>query len=121
MMLKLMIVDDSNVIRRKIERLHGNSLFKVVASVGDGAEALAACREHRPDVVTMDITMPNLDGLEATEKLLAIDSELRILIVSALSDRDTALRALECGARGFLCKPFSEEHIKNALEEVIAE
>lgn len=120
-MLRLMIVDDSNVIRRKIERLHGNSLFKVVASVSDGEEAVEAFEEYQPDVVTMDITMEKMDGLEASRKLLTMDSEVRILVVSALSDKETALEALEIGARGFLCKPFSDENLKHALEEIIKE
>lgn len=120
-MLRLMIVDDSNVIRRKIERLHGNSLFKVVASVDNGEDALRQWESTRPDVVTMDITMPHMDGLEATQALLAQDSELRILIVSALSDKETAIEALQLGARGFLCKPFSDDDLKQALENIIRE
>lgn len=120
-MLRLMIVDDSNVIRRKIERLHGNSLFKVVASVANGEDAVKQWDACKPDVVTMDITMPDMDGLAATRALLEKDPELRILVVSALADRETAIEALELGARGFLCKPFSDEALKNALENVIRE
>ena len=120
-MLKLMIVDDSNVIRKKIERLHGNSLFKVVAKAGNGEEALTQWQEHQPDVVTMDITMPQMDGLEATKALLEKDPYLRILIVSALSDKETAIEALQVGAKGFLCKPFDDNELKSALENIIRE
>ncbi|NRA40730.1 MAG: response regulator [Pseudomonadales bacterium] len=120
-MLRLMIVDDSNIIRKQIERLHGNSLFKVVASAANGEQAVAAWHEHKPDVVTMDITMPEMDGLQATKALLEKDPYIRILIVSALSDKETAIEALELGARGFLCKPFADDELKSALEKVIME
>lgn len=120
-MLRLMIVDDSNVIRKQIERLHGNSLFKVVATASNGQEALDQFDAARPDVVTMDITMPEMDGLKATRLLLEKDPELRILIVSALADQQTAMEALEIGARGFLCKPFTESQLKNSLENIIRE
>lgn len=120
-MLHLMIVDDSQVIRRKIERLHGNSLFKVVASVGDGEQAVKAFQQFQPDVVTMDITMACMDGLAASRQLLAMDDQVRILIVSALADKETALEALELGAKGFLCKPFTDQQLKAALEAIIEE
>lgn len=120
-MLHLMIVDDSQVIRRKIERLHGNSLFKVVASVANGRDAVAAFKQLQPDVVTMDITMVGMDGLEASRQLLSLDDQVRILIVSALADKETALEALELGAKGFLCKPFTDQQLKTALETIIEE
>ncbi len=119
-MLRLMIVDDSNIIRSKIARLDRESIFSVVASVGDGLEAIKAQEQYQPDVVTMDLTMPNMDGITCIKKLLELNKELRILVVSALSDRETAIDALDLGARGFLCKPFSDEDLMSALEAVIS-
>ena len=118
-MLRLMIVDDSNIIRRKIERCHqSSSEFTVVASAANGLEAVKVFKEVSPDVVTMDLTMPEMDGIECIENLLAINPEILILVVSALSDKSTGIEALEKGARGFLCKPFSDEALTEALVDL---
>lgn len=117
-MLSLMIVDDSNIIRRKIERCNDSDKFNVVASAANGAEALEIFRKMRPQVVTMDLTMPEMDGIACIQQLVAIDPGVSILVISALSDKATGIEALKKGARGFLCKPFSEEQLLEALTEL---
>ena len=117
-MLSLMIVDDSNIIRRKIERCHDSEKFNVVASAANGAQALELFKSLRPQVVTMDLTMPEMDGIACIEQLVAIDPNLHILVISALSDKATGIEALKKGARGFLCKPFTEEQLLTALTEL---
>lgn len=115
----MMIVDDSNVIRRKIEREAEGAFFRVVATAGNGTEALLAFYKYRPELVTMDITMPHMDGAACIEQLMAKDSNLRILVISALADQATGIDALEKGARGFLCKPFSDKQLNEALCELV--
>jgi two-component system, chemotaxis family, chemotaxis protein CheY len=117
-MLSLMIVDDSNIIRRKIERCNDSDKFKVIAAAANGAEALTMFKELRPQVVTMDLTMPEMDGIACIQQLVAIDPNVSILVISALSDKATGIEALKKGARGFLCKPFSEEQLLEALTEL---
>lgn len=117
-MYKLMIVDDSNIIRNRIQRAYDSNHFMLVATATSGVEAVEKFEVHRPDVVTMDITMPHMDGLECIEKLVSIDENVRILVVSALSDKATGIEALSLGASGFLCKPFSEEELVAALDEL---
>lgn len=117
-MLPLMIVDDSNIIRRKIERCNDSDKFQVVASAANGAEALALFEQQRPKVVTMDLTMPEMDGIACIEQLVALDPSLRILVISALADKATGIEALKKGARGFLCKPFTDEQLLEALTEL---
>lgn len=117
-MLPLMIVDDSNIIRRKIERCHHSDKFTVVASASNGEEALALFSKTRPQVITMDLTMPGMDGIACIQKLIALDETLRILVISALSDKATGIDALKKGARGFLCKPFTDEQLLDALIEL---
>jgi two-component system, chemotaxis family, chemotaxis protein CheY len=117
-MLSLMIVDDSNIIRRKIERCNDSDKFEVVAVAVNGVEALAMFKLIRPQVVTMDLTMPEMDGIACIEALIALDPSVSILVVSALSDKATGIEALKKGARGFLCKPFSEEQLLEALTEL---
>jgi two-component system chemotaxis response regulator CheY len=118
-MNKLMIVDDSNLIRRKIEREHDSKKFTVVAAAQDGVEALQLFEKHQPDVVTMDLTMPNLDGIDTIEQLVLLKPDVKILVVSALNDKATGMEALERGAMGFINKPFTEQDIQSALATII--
>lgn len=117
-MYKLMVVDDSNIIRSKISRAHDSGKFQLIATAKNGAEAVDAFLTHKPDVVTMDLTMPEMDGIECIEELIAINPEVKILVVSALSDKATGIEALQKGAQGFLIKPFTEEQLCEALEEL---
>lgn len=118
--LRLMIVDDSNVIRRRIERCQQHASLEVVGLASNGVEAVEVFRRTDPDIVTMDITMPQMDGIECVERLVAIKPDVLILIVSALADKATAVEAMEKGANGFLSKPFSDRQLNEALEELIA-
>lgn len=120
-MLKLMIVDDSNIIRNKIQRntTLDNETFEVVATATNGIEAVEQFKETQPDVVTMDLTMPEMDGIECIEHLVDINDQALILVVSALADKATAIEALKKGAHGFLCKPFSDKDLSDALTELV--
>ena len=111
-----MIVDDSALIRRKITREFDKKKFQLVATAVNGEQAIDLFKMHRPQIVTMDITMPMLDGIECIETLIALDPAVQILVVSALSDQATGMEALEKGANGFLIKPFSEDQITSALD-----
>lgn len=115
----LMIVDDSNIIRNRIERSFSDSDIKIVATASNGVEALEKFNEFKPDFITMDLTMPHMDGLESIQKLVALGTGVSILVVSALSDKTTALQALQYGARGFICKPFNEEELVAGLKRLI--
>lgn len=117
-----MIVDDSNIIRRRIERIQNfTNRFKIVATASNGLDAVELFKHTNPQVITMDITMPEMDGIECIEKIIAINPDVDILVVSALSDKATGIEALEKGARGFLCKPFTDNDLVDALEELLEE
>lgn len=116
---RLMIVDDSNIIRNRIERSFKDSEVQIVAVASNGVEALQKFSELKPDFITMDLTMPQMDGLECIQKIVAQGTGVNILVVSALADKATALQALQYGARGFICKPFSEEELTSALRRLI--
>ncbi len=117
--LKLMIVDDSNIIRRRIERSQQIARLEVVGSASNGREALELFRRTSPDVVTMDLTMPEMDGIECVQQLVALNSKVLILVVSALADKATAVEAIEKGANGFLCKPFTDRQLNDALHQLL--
>jgi two-component system, chemotaxis family, chemotaxis protein CheY len=119
--MRLMIVDDSNMIRTRISRVVQNGGLKNVAIVGlakNGLEAVRMVRLARPNVVTMDLTMPEMGGIECIAALLKHDPTINILVVSALNDKSTAIAALKLGARGFVAKPFTDEELQMALLEV---
>jgi two-component system chemotaxis response regulator CheY len=118
--LRMLIVDDSNVMRRRIERCQQNERLQVVGSAANGVEAIELFRQTDPDVVTMDITMPHMDGIECVERLVQMKPDVLILIVSALADKATAVEAMEKGANGFLNKPFSDRQLNEALAELLA-
>ena len=119
--LRLMIVDDSNIIRSKITRTLTQHHMEVVATASNGEDAIALFSESRPDVVTMALTKPRMDGLECIRALRRINANAHILVVSALADKSTAIQALKEGAQGFLCKPFSEADLTEAMDELLGD
>ena len=119
--LKLMIVDDSNIIRRRIERSQQIDRLEVVGAAGNGREAVAMFLRTQPDVVTMDLTMPEMDGIACVEKLVSLNPKVLILVVSALADKATAVEAIEKGANGFLCKPFTDRQLNDAFLELLSD
>lgn len=121
MALKLMIVDDSNIIRSRINRTLTQHNMIVVATAADGEDAVRQFKASMPDVVTMDLTMPRMDGLECIRALNKINPKAQILVVSALADKATAIQALKEGAKGFLCKPFSEGDLMEAMDELLGD
>ncbi|WP_374665637.1 response regulator transcription factor [Ramlibacter sp.] len=120
--MRLLIVDDSNMIRSRIARVvqaGGLPSISLVGLARNGAEAIRVARTTLPDVVTMDLTMPEMDGVECITGLLRILPRTSILVVSALADKSTAIQALKLGARGFVAKPFTDDELKLALLDVM--
>jgi two-component system chemotaxis response regulator CheY len=121
--MRLLIVDDSNMIRSRISRVVQNGGLSSISLVGlarNGIEALRIAKSTQPDVVTMDLTMPGMDGVECIAAMLRLHPKTHILVVSALSDKSTAIAALKLGARGFLAKPFTDDELRIALLDVVA-
>jgi len=119
--MRLLIVDDSNMIRSRIARVVQGGGLAGVAIVGlahNGVDAIRLARATRPDVVTMDLTMPGMDGIDCIRELMRLQPGVAILVVSALSDKSTAIAALRLGARGFVAKPFSDDELRLALLDV---
>ncbi len=119
--MRLLIVDDSNMIRSRISRVVQTGALSGISIVGlarNGAEAVRIAKATQPEVVTMDLTMPEMDGIECIQELMRLFPRINILVVSALSDKSTAIAALRLGARGFVAKPFSDDELRLALLDV---
>jgi two-component system chemotaxis response regulator CheY len=117
--MKLLIVDDSLIVRNAIARCAEASRLAAVLRAEDGEQAVALFAEHRPRLVTMDLTMPRLDGLGAIAAIRKLEPRTSILVISALNSHKTALEAIRRGACGFLTKPFTEREVAEALDDLI--
>ncbi|MCX7883135.1 MAG: response regulator [Brevinematales bacterium] len=118
-MLKMLIVDDSGVVRRIIENLLKNLQISLVGTASNGKDALCLFQQFKPDIVTLDITMPEMDGLTCLEEMKKIHPKSHIIVVSALKDRETALRAIRLGAYSFITKPFIGEELRAEIYSLI--
>jgi len=116
---KLMIVDDSNIMRRRIERSQQFEELQLVGTAANGIEAIELFKKTDPDVVTMDLTMPRMDGIECISRLVELKPAVRILVISALADKATAVEAMEKGANGFLNKPFTDRQLNEAIADLM--
>ncbi|MBW8780709.1 MAG: response regulator [Verrucomicrobia bacterium] len=119
--MKLLIVDDSLIMRRAIERSLGQSRFTEVHTATNGLLAVEMFERHQPDVVTMDITMPDMDGLAAVDEIMKRNPRAVILVVSALADKATAVEAVKRGAQGFLLKPVTAQSVQAALDDILSD
>jgi DNA-binding NarL/FixJ family response regulator len=117
---RVVVADDQTLVRSGFRLILNSAGIPVVAEAADGAEAVAAVLEHRPDVVLMDIRMPEMDGLEATRRILASlpGGELRIIILTTFDLDQYVYAALAAGASGFLLKDVSPEHLVAAVRLV---
>ena len=119
--MKMLIVDDSTVMQRKIQRSITLEQVTDFLTASNGVEAVEVFKRELPALVTMDLTMPEMDGVECVQHLVAIKPDVLILVISSLSDKATTIQAMKNGAKGFLTKPFDDEQINAALEELIEE
>ena len=119
--MKLLIVDDSAMIRRAINTAYQGSVFTDIQTAADGLLALTVFKRQLPDVVTLDITMPHMDGLAAMSQMLDVKPNTVILVISALADHHTAIESLMRGAHQFICKPFTADELKEALDNLLNE
>ena len=116
---RILIVDDSLVARKGLREIFQALGHKVVGEASDGEQAVAEYTLHRPDIVTMDLTMQGMSGAEATSKIIAAFPEARIIVVSAQEERQVILDALERGARHFIIKPVTQAKAGSVISNVL--
>jgi DNA-binding NarL/FixJ family response regulator len=119
--VRVVLADDQRLVRESLGTLLGLlDGIELVASAADGEEALALAERHRPQVVLMDLRMPRLDGIEATQQLRERDPDVRVIALTTYADDESVLGALRAGARGYLTKDASSEDIRTAILTVAA-
>lgn len=120
-MARVLVVDDSAAARNNLKNVLGIIGHTVVAEAVNGIQAYGEYEKNQPDLVTMDITMPKSDGLEAIEKIVNRFSDAKIIVVSTLAQKNMVLRALEAGAKHYIIKPFSPEKVSKIINLVLEE
>ncbi len=118
-MAKIMIVDDTAFMRMMLREIITDSRFEVVAEAENGKEAVQFFRQHKPELVTMDITMPEMDGIAALKEIKRIDPMARVIICSAMGQKDRVVDAITSGAADFIVKPFQREKVLETLAKAL--
>ena len=114
-----MIVDDSNVIRNRITRGSENIELEVVATAGNGKDAVKLYDLLRPDLVTMDLTMPEMDGITAVKEIKKNDPAAKIIMCSAMGQQAMVIEAIQAGAKDFIVKPFQPDRVVEAMRKAL--
>ena len=115
---RVLITDDTAFMRMTLRRLLEQNGYEVVGEAEDGEDAVRKYVELKPDVVTMDITMPRMDGITAIREILKIDPQARIIVCSAMGQKAMVIEALTAGAKDFLVKPFQPQRVLEAIQKV---
>lgn len=118
---RVLIADDSVLIRRMIAEVLTQAGWEVVGEASNGAEAVAQYRELNPDVVTLDIVMPGIDGIYALDGILAINPNAKVIVVSALNQTKLISDAIRKGAQDFIAKPFLPEQLLETVSNCLCE
>lgn len=117
-MKKVLVVDDAAFMRVSISKVLTNNGYEVVGEAENGKIALQKYQELSPDIVTMDITMPEMDGLGALKEILAVNPGANIIMVTAMGQESMVREAILAGAKGFIVKPFKENVILEAIKNL---
>lgn len=118
-MTKVLVVDDSIMIRKLIKTILENENHEVIAEASNGEEAYNLFCQYKPDLVTMDVSMPHTNGIVAVKKIINNYPDANIIMVSAISQRDMVFEALESGAKHYIIKPITKEKILSVINEVL--
>jgi two-component system chemotaxis response regulator CheY len=116
----VLIVDDAEFMRLMLRDILDEMGLKTVGEAGDGCEALDLYRRLQPDLVALDITMPGRDGIATLREILAVDPEARVVMITALGQKDKVLESIQAGARDFIVKPFDPERVQATVGRLVA-
>jgi two-component system chemotaxis response regulator CheY len=115
MAARILVVDDAAFMRHLVKKCLTQAGFEVAGEAGNGAEAEAQYAELKPDLVTLDMVMPEVDGLEAIRRIRKLDPKAKIVVVSAVDQRENLLEAIRLGATDYIVKPFDADRVSTAV------
>jgi len=116
---RILIVDDAAFMRMMIKDILSKNGFEVVGEAADGLQAVEKYNELKPDLVTMDITMPEMDGIEAVKQIKEFDPSAKIVMCSAMGQQSMVMDAIRAGAMDFIVKPFQSDRVLEAVKKVL--
>lgn len=120
MAYKVMVVDDAAFMRMMLKDILSKNGYEVVGEAENGQVAVDKFKELRPDLVTMDITMPEMDGITAVRAIKSMETNARIVMCSAMGQQAMVIDAIQAGARDFIVKPFQPERVLEAVEKALS-
>jgi two-component system chemotaxis response regulator CheY len=119
-MARVLVVDDAAFMRKMVSDALSVGGHEIVGEAGNGDEAVARYHELRPDVTTLDITMPEKDGLTALQEIMAADPAAKVVMCSALGQESKVLESIKLGAKDFVVKPFQPDRVLSAIDKALA-
>lgn len=117
---RILITDDALFMRVTLKKILTENGYEVVGEAQNGVEAVAAFKNLNPDIVTMDITMPEMDGLTALKEIRAINPEARVVMCTAMGQKNMVVEAIQSGAKDFIVKPFQPDRVLEAMNKAAA-
>lgn len=118
-MARILIVDDTELMRKRLTAILEKEDHEIVGQATNGVEAIELFKATDPDLVTMDITMPIMDGIEAIKEIILLDLHAKIVVCSAMGQQRIIVQAIEEGAKDFIVKPFLEGNVKETIDNVL--
>ncbi len=116
---KVLVTDDAIFMRRMLSDILKSGGYEVVAEAANGKESVDQYKKTKPDIVTMDIIMPEMGGIDAVKEIVGHDKKARILMVSAMGQQQLVVEAIQAGAKDFIVKPFESSRVLSALERIL--
>jgi two-component system chemotaxis response regulator CheY len=117
---KILIVDDAAFMRMMIKDILSKNGYEVVGEAADGVQAVEQYQEHQPDLVTMDITMPEMDGITALKEIKKLNPNAKVIMCSAMGQQAMVIDAIQAGAKDFIVKPFQADRVLEAIGKTLA-
>lgn len=118
-MAKILLVDDTIFVRTGLKKILEDMGNEIVAEASNGREAVRLFLQHKPDLVTLDITMPEMDGITALKEIKKIDQHARVIMCTTLGRKDKVVEAVAAGASDFIIKPYLKERVIDAVEKQV--
>jgi two-component system chemotaxis response regulator CheY len=117
---RVLIVDDALIMRRRIKEIAEEAGWQVTGEAKDGEEAVSLCQQEKPDLVTLDIVMPKMDGLSALKQMIHNDPQIRVVMISAVNQKEKLAECIRAGAIDFIVKPFEKASLLGFFEKSLA-